>query len=131
MRPAPGGPIEAIGTQEKIIMTSRICFVELPARETGAMKSFYGSAFGFGMSDFGPSYACTLGNGVDLGVQADRSEATAAPLAVIQVDNLAAAQAAVEAAGGRITRAIFSFPGGRRFHFRDPAGNELSAMQAD
>jgi predicted enzyme related to lactoylglutathione lyase len=112
-------------------MTSRICFVELPARETGAMKAFYAGAFGFAMTDFGPSYACTLGNGVDLGVQADASEVTDAPLAVILVDNLVAAQAAVETAGGTVTRAIFAFPGGRRFHFRDPAGNELSAMQAD
>lgn len=110
-------------------MTNRICFVELPAGETAAMKAFYASAFGFAMTDFGPSYTCTLGLGVDLGVQADRSEAAAAPLPVIEVENLERAQAAVEHAGGRVTRAAFSFPGGRRFHFRDPAGNELAAMQ--
>ena len=110
-------------------MTSRISFVELPAASTGPMKRFYASAFGFAMTDFGPTYACTLGNEVDVGVQADRSEATVAPLPVIQVDNLEAAQLAVERAGGTITRAIFGFPGGRRFHFRDPGGNELAAMQ--
>jgi predicted enzyme related to lactoylglutathione lyase len=111
-------------------MTSRIVFVELPAQDTGSMKTFYAGAFGFAMTDFGPTYACTLGNVVDVGVQADRSEATAAPLPVILVDDLEAALSAVERAGGTITRAIFGFPGGRRFQFRDPGGNELAAMQA-
>jgi predicted enzyme related to lactoylglutathione lyase len=66
---------------------------------------------------------------VDLGLQADLSEATRAPLAVIAVDDLEAAQAAVEQAGGLITQAIFAFPGGRRFHFTDPNGNELAVLQ--
>jgi predicted enzyme related to lactoylglutathione lyase len=42
-----------------------------------------------------------------------------------------AALAAVTAAGTAVTKPIIRFPGGRRFHFRDPSGNELSAMQAD
>jgi predicted enzyme related to lactoylglutathione lyase len=52
-------------------------------------------------------------------------------LPVIEVDELEAAQAAVRAAGGEVTLPIFAFPGGRRFHFRDPAGHELAAMQPD
>lgn len=112
-------------------MPNRICFVELPAGQTAAMKTFYAGAFGLQMTDFGPTYACTLSGDVDLGVQADPNEATVAPLPVIAVADLAAAQAAVEAAGGTVTRPAFAFPGGRRFHFRDPAGNELSAMQPD
>ena len=60
---------------------------------------------------------------------ADPAEATRAPLPVIEVESLEATEAAVRAAGGEITRATFAFPGGRRFHFRDPAGNELAAMQ--
>jgi predicted enzyme related to lactoylglutathione lyase len=112
-------------------MPNRICFVELPAQETGSMKSFYSTAFGFAMTDFGPTYACTLSGDVDLGVQADRTEVTRAPLPVIQVERLEEAQAAVEHAGGLITKPIFSFPGGRRFHFRDPGGNELAAMQPE
>jgi predicted enzyme related to lactoylglutathione lyase len=66
---------------------------------------------------------------VDLGLQADAQESTGAPLPVIQVDSLEAVEVLVKRAGGRITRPTFSFPGGRRFHFRDPAGNELAAMQ--
>ncbi len=112
-------------------MPNRINFVELPAAATAPQKRFYAAAFGFEMTDFGPSYACTLSGDVDLGIQADPTEVTRAPLPVIQVESLEAAEAAVRAAGGRITRAAFSFPGGRRFHFADPAGNELAAMQPD
>ncbi len=112
-------------------MPNRINFVELPALATAPQKRFYAAAFGFEMTDFGPSYACTLSGDVDLGIQADATEATRAPLPVIQVESLEAAESAVRAAGGRITRAAFSFPGGRRFHFADPAGNELAAMQPD
>lgn len=111
-------------------MPNRICFVELPAAATTPSKTFYAAAFGFAMTDFGPTYACTLSGDVDLGLQADATEATAAPLPVIQVDSLEATEALVREAGGIITKAIFGFPGGRRFHFRDPAGNEMAAMQA-
>jgi predicted enzyme related to lactoylglutathione lyase len=109
----------------------RINFVELPARDLGAAKAFYGSVFGWDLTDFGPSYACTMTGDVDLGLQGDAAEATAAPLVVIAVDDLEAALAAVERAGGVVTRPIFAFPGGRRFHFKDPNGLELAVLKAD
>jgi len=112
-------------------MPTRICFVELPAPAIGPTRSFYASAFGLEMTAFGPTYACTMSGAGDLGIQADPTEATRAPLAVIEVVSLEATEAAVRAAGGRITKPTFSFPGGRRFHFEDPAGNELAAMQPD
>ena len=87
--------------------------------------------FGWSLTDFGPTYSCTLSGDVDIGLQADMAEATKAPLAVIAVDNLEAALAAVEKAGGTISLPIFAFPGGRRFHFIDPSGNELAAMKPD
>jgi len=102
-------------------------FLELPVADIAAAQAFYGSAFGWSMTSFGPTYACTLTGDVDIGLQADPAERTAAPLIVIQVDDLEAALASVEAAGGSVTKPIFSFPGGRRFHFRDPDGNELAA----
>jgi predicted enzyme related to lactoylglutathione lyase len=111
-------------------MANRICFVELPAAATAPAKAFYAAAFELTMTDFGPSYACTMSGDVDLGLQADPGEATRAPLPVIQVESLEAAEVLVRNAGGVITRPAFAFPGGRRFHFRDPAGNELAAMQA-
>jgi predicted enzyme related to lactoylglutathione lyase len=67
----------------------------------------------------------------DIGLQADAAEATRAPLPVIEVADLEAALAAVTQAGGTVVRPIFSFPGGRRFQFTDPAGNELACVQAE
>ncbi len=112
-------------------MANRICFVELPAVKIGAAKSFYSDAFGLAMTDFGPTYSCTMTGGADLGLQGDAKEATRAPLPVIQVESVEITEALVKRAGGVITKETFSFPGGRRFHFRDPSGNELAAMQAD
>jgi predicted enzyme related to lactoylglutathione lyase len=110
---------------------ARINFVELPARDLGAAKAFYEAVFGWTLTDFGPTYSCTMTGSVDLGLQGDLNEAPAAPLPVIRVDDLEAALAAVKLAGGTVTRPIFGFPGGRRFHFRDPNGLELAIMQAE
>jgi uncharacterized protein len=110
---------------------ARINYVELPTREIGAAKAFYEAAFGWSLADFGPSYAATMTGDVDLGLQTDAAEAARAPLPVIEVDDLEAALAAVPSAGGTILRPIFAFPGGRRFHFADPSGNELAAVRSD
>ena len=75
---------------------SRISFVELPASDLSSARSFYADAFNLAFTDFGPSYSCTLTGDVDLGLQADASEATSAPLAVIAVDDLEASFEAVE-----------------------------------
>lgn len=109
----------------------RINFVELPASDLSASRRFYSEAFGLAFTDFGPTYSCTMTGDVDLGLQADAEEATAAPLAVIAVDDLDQALEAVKNAGGTITKQMFAFPGGRRFHFRDVGGNELAALKAD
>jgi predicted enzyme related to lactoylglutathione lyase len=109
----------------------RITFIELPAADIGAAGSFYAEVFGWALTGFGPSYACTMTGDVDLGLQADLTEAAKAPLAVIQVDDLEAMLDAVQDAGGLIVRPIFSFPGGRRFQFTDPNGNELAIMQVE
>ena len=110
---------------------ARINFVELPARDIAASRRFYSAAFGFELTEFGPSYACTMAGDVDLGLQGDLGEETSAPLAVVAVDDLDAALAAVTRAGGTVTKPVFAFPGGRRFHFTDPHGNELAALKAD
>lgn len=109
----------------------RADFIELPCVDIAAARDFYGAAFGWAMTDFGPTYACTLTGDVDIGLQADPAERTATPLVAINVPDLEAALAAITAAGGTVTRPIFAFPGGRRFHFRDPAGNELAAHTPD
>ena len=110
---------------------ARINYIELPSKNFAAAKEFYSSAFGWTLTDFGPTYAATMTGDVDIGLQGDMPEATAAPLVVIDVDNLEAALADVRKAGATITRPIFAFPGGRRFHFRDPGGNELACVKGD
>src|SRR5471030_3269070 len=110
---------------------ARINFIELPAKNLTEAKSFYSQVFGWSLTDFGPSYSCTMTGDVDLGLQGDGIEATANPLAVIAVEDLEQALAAVQKAGGKITKPTFSFPGGSRFHFLDPNGNELAVLKAD
>jgi uncharacterized protein len=109
----------------------RICFVELPTSNLPTTRSFYADAFGHAFTNYGPSYACTTTGDVDIGLQADASEATSAPLVVIAVDDLEASFEAVSKAGGIITKPVFGFPGGKRFHFRDPSGNELAVLKTD
>ena len=110
---------------------ARLNYVELPVRDMRAARGFYEAVFGWSLAEFGPTYAATVTGDTDIGLQADASEATRAPLPVIEVDDLERALAAVTAAGGTVTRPIFAFPGGRRFHFLDPSGNELAAVTAD
>ena len=109
----------------------RNTYLELPVADAARAKAFYADAFGWAFTDFGPSYAATMNGASDIGLQADAAERTAALLPVLTVADLEATMASVERAGGAITKPIFAFPGGRRFHFRDPDGHELAAMQPD
>lgn len=106
----------------------KLDYLELPAKGAtlDRVKAFYSAAFSWSFTDFGPTYSA-FEEGLDGGFQADASEARDKPLPVLFCDNLEETLAAVEAAGGRIAKPIFAFPGGRRFHFVDPAGNELAA----
>jgi len=110
---------------------ARINFVELPVADTAVAKAFYETTFGWALTGFGPTYASTMTGEVDLGLQGDSADATKAPLPVIAVADLDAWPAKIAAAGGTVVVPIFAFPGGRRFHFTDPSGNELAVMEAD
>ncbi|MBC7986711.1 MAG: VOC family protein [Sphingomonadaceae bacterium] len=110
---------------------ARLNYVELPVRDLPAARDFYAAAFEWEFTDFGPDYAATMTGDTDLGLNGDASQSTAQLLPVIEVDDLEAAESRVVAAGGTVTLPIFAFPGGRRFHFRDPSGHELAAMQTD
>ncbi len=103
-----------------------IDYVEFPAGDLAGLKGFYNKAFGWNFIDYGPTYAALDKAGLDGGFQADRDEAPAKPLVILYSDDLEASLAAVTAAGGSITAPIFAFPGGRRFQFTDPSGNELA-----
>jgi predicted enzyme related to lactoylglutathione lyase len=106
---------------------ARIDYVELPSATAHELtRAFYAKAFGWEFRNFGPTYSATTYGTTDVGLQGDPSDALAAPLPVIRVDNLEAAFDAVAQAGGTIAKPIFGFPGGRRFHFIDPSGSELA-----
>lgn len=108
---------------------ARLNYLELPVADRARATTFYAAAFGWHFTDYGPDYAATTSGDTDVGLDA-ASDGVAHPLPVIEVDDIDAALAAVEAAGGRVTVPIFAFPGGRRFHFADPDGHVLAAMQA-
>ena len=108
----------------------KIDYVEFPSVDLGRTQAFYREAFGWSFVDYGPTYA-SFAEGVDGGFQADAAEAPRAPLVVLYAEDIEATLARVRAAGAEIVRPVFSFPGGRRFHFRDPSGTELAVMQPD
>ena len=110
---------------------ARLNYVELPVRDVAVAKDFYESVFGWSLTEFGPTYAATMTGDTDIGLQGDAAEATRTPLPVIDVEDLEAALDAVTLAGGMIVRPIFAFPGGRRFQFLDPSGNEIACVKAD
>ena len=110
---------------------ARLNYVELPVQDVATAKAFYETAFGWALTEFGPTYAATMSGDTDIGLQGDAAEATRTPLAVIEVVDLEAALDAVTQAGGMVVRPIFVFPGGRRFQFLDPSGNELACVQPD
>jgi len=107
---------------------ARIDYIELPSATAHEVtRGFYAKAFGWTFTDYGPDYAAATTTGdVDVGLNGQPDEALAAPLPVIRVDDLEAAFDAVSRSGGIIAKNIFSFPGGRRFHFIDPSGSELA-----
>ncbi|MCY7398518.1 MAG: VOC family protein, partial [Sphingomonas bacterium] len=80
---------------------------------------------------YGPDYSATTGATVDVGLNGEQEDALSAPLPVIRVASLETALDLVCDCGGIIAKPIYSFPGGRRFHFIDPGGNELAVWSAD
>lgn len=107
---------------------ARISYVELPVKNVGGVRDFYARAFGWTFTDFGPAYSATTGGDVDVGLNGSDDQAIAQVLPIVEVEDLEAALASVTEAGGTITAPIFAYPGGRRFHFRDPDGNELGVF---
>jgi len=103
----------------------KIDYVELPATALPATQAFYEAAFGWRFTAYGPSYSA-FAEGLDGGFQADPADRRPLPLVILYAHDLEAMAAKVRAAGGEVTLPIYAFPGGRRFHFRDPSGNELA-----
>lgn len=107
----------------------KISYVEFPAKDIPATKAFFQAVFGWTFKDYGPDYASFSNQGLDGGfyqsdLRSSRNEGAA--LIVLYSKNLESTQQKVEQAGGEISTPVFSFPGGRRFHFLEPSGNELA-----
>lgn len=107
----------------------KINYVEFPAKNIEAAKSFFTAAFGWSFTDFGPEYTAFSNEGIDGGffksdltVSIDNGSA----LIVLYSKDLEQTQEKIKHAGGSIIMPIFPFPGGRRFHFSDPNGNEYA-----
>ena len=107
---------------------NHIDYVEFPAPSAQAFattKKFYQEAFGWTFQDWGDDYSDTKSSGITTGFSADPAHRPAAPLVVLFATDLEATHARVLKAGGKISKDIVSFPGGRRFEYLDPAGNKL------
>ncbi|MCF6254812.1 MAG: VOC family protein [Gammaproteobacteria bacterium] len=111
----------------------KINYLEFPAKDIEATKAFFNSVFGWRFEDYGPEYVAFFDAGMDGGffksnltVSTDNGSA----LMVFYSDNLEQTLSKVTTAGGTVIKPVFSFPGGRRFHFADPNGNEFAVWSA-
>ena len=104
----------------------QVDYVEFPAKDLAKAKAFYSQVFGWKFEDYGPEYTSFKDGRLAGGFFASDKAAAGGPLLVIYSKTLEALEEKVKSAGGSIVKAIFSFPGGRRFHFTDPNGNELA-----
>ena len=104
-----------------------IDYIELTVTDMVAAQSFYAAAFGWSFNDYGPEYTGIKGAGREVGgLRKDTTVSCGGPLVILFSSDLDATVVAVEKAGGTIVKPPFEFPGGRRFHFTDPSGNELA-----
>lgn len=109
--------------------TGKINYVEIPAGDLEATKAFFTSAFGWSFVDYGPEYVAIENAGIDGGFY--KSDKVSSPregsvLVVLYSSELEETLIRVTSAGGKVVQDIFDFPGGRRFHFTDPNGNEYA-----
>lgn len=105
-----------------------ISYVELNVTDLAATRAFYEKAFGWQFNDYGPTYAgirAADGDGEVGGLNAEAEPVRGGPLVQLFSTDLEATLAAIEAAGGEVVSGPYGYPGGRRFHFTDPSGNEL------
>jgi hypothetical protein len=104
----------------------QVDYIEFGATDLSRTKQFYQQVFGWRFEDYGPDYTSFQDGRLSGGFTKDAPVRAANPLVVIYAAQLEAIAAKIEQAGGRIVKPAFSFPGGRRFHFSDPNGNELA-----
>jgi predicted enzyme related to lactoylglutathione lyase len=103
-----------------------INYIEFPCTNPQSIKSFYSSIFGWTFQDWGPDYISFSDGNLEGGFTTTEPVVQGGARVVLYSQNLEATLASVVQAGGKIHKEIFSFPGGRRFHFLDPDGNQLA-----
>jgi hypothetical protein len=107
----------------------KINYVEFPSKDLQVTKTFFASVFGWLFTDYGPEYIAFTNAGIEGGFYQSRLTSTTkngGALIVFYSKDLENTQAKIQQAGGSIIKAVFPFPGGRRFHFSDPNGNEYA-----
>lgn len=104
----------------------RVDYVEFSTTNVAETKTFYSGVFGWEFTDYGPDYTSFNDGRLSGGFAAVSEVAAGGPLVVIYAADLEGIEARIREHGGRIVRETFEFPGGRRFHFADPSGNELA-----
>lgn len=107
----------------------KINYIEFPAADLAATKEFFIEVFGWVFEDFGPDYTAFSNQGLDGGFFKSKlksSSRAGAALLIFYSDHLEATEGKIEEAGGTIVQPVYSFPGGRRFHFTEPSGNEMA-----
>jgi len=108
----------------------RIDYIEFPASDVASTKAFYAAVFGWDFTDYGPDYTSfhdgRLAGGFEAAGSSLEDSSPGGPLVVLYATDLEAVETEVMQNGGTIVRETFDFPGGRRFHFTDPSGNELA-----
>jgi len=105
---------------------NHINYIELKAYDLEATKQFYTKCFGWSFTDYGPTYTSFSDSGLEGGFEKTDTTITNGALVVLYHHKLEDIENVIKEAGGEISKAIFSFPGGQRFHFKDPSGNELA-----
>lgn len=108
---------------------NKLNYVEFSAQDLAATKAFFEQAFSWQFTDYGPQYTAFSGAGLDGGFYYNDKASVAeqgGALLVFYSETLEQTQTKVEQSGGVINKAIFAFPGGRRFHFIEPSGNEFA-----
>jgi predicted enzyme related to lactoylglutathione lyase len=109
----------------------KVDYFELPVSATSKSGAFFEKAFGWQLLGYGPDYTELREAGTLGGLNADAADRVTAPVIGIRTDDIGAAERAVREAGGTITRTTYTYPGGKRFFFREPGGNELLVYQPE
>ncbi len=108
------------------IKNGNINYVEFKAKDIKSIKAFYTASFGWSFTDYGPEYTAFSESGLEGGFEQSDAPVGQGALVVLYHENLESIKNQIIQAGGIVVQDIFAFPGGKRFHFTDPAGNELA-----